>query len=163
MKTFVLIVLLFIESVPILAQEPPAVVVIALKKKFPSALNIKWVRQSTRSTESTIDLNDNSYTSPKITYYYYWEASFYLNNKKASSRFTSDGHWFWGKVEKPYAELREEVKNAIKRDYGPWCTILSIYLLEYAGQGSCYQVKVTCGNGIDESVYDENGWPPPKI
>jgi hypothetical protein len=163
MKTFVLIVLLFIESIPILAQEPPTVVVNALKKKFPSAINIKWVKQSNASYEYTIDLNNNSSTPPKITYHYYWDANFTLNNKKASSSFTSDGHWVWGKVEKPYAELREEVKNAIKRDYGPWCTILSIYLVECTGLGSSYEVTVTCGNGIDESVYNENGWPPPKI
>jgi hypothetical protein len=141
MKAFVLAVFLLIGSSQAFGGKPPEVVAKAFKQKFPSAININWVEEP-----------DN-----------FWLASFNLQNKKGSIRYTIDGHWIWAEIEKPYSELREEVRNAIKRDYGPWCTILSIQLEEYIGGGSCYVVKVTCGNGIDESVYDEKGWPPPRI
>jgi hypothetical protein len=140
MKTFVLTILLFIGSIQIFAVKQPEVVAKAFKQKFPSALNIKWVKD-----------RDNL-----------WNVSFKLNNKKTSASFSSDGHWIWGEIEKPINELRDEVKDAIKRDY-PRCEIISIYLREWVGMGSWYKVKVKCGNSISEASYDEHGWPPPKI
>jgi hypothetical protein len=140
MGAFLLSVFLFIESSQILAGKPPEVVAKAFKQKFPSALNIKWAKD-----------RDNL-----------WGVSFNLKNKKASAGFTSDGHWFWGEVEIPINEVREEVRDAIKRDY-PDCKIISIYFREYVGSPSWYDVKTKCGNDISESTYDQNGAPPPKI
>jgi hypothetical protein len=141
MKTFILTLLLFSGSITVFAGKPPESVAKAFKQKFPSAINIKWVKE-----------RDN-----------FWLASFNINNRKASVKYTIDGYWIWAEMEKPYSELRVEIRDAIKRDYGPWCTILSIYLQEWVGCGSQYVVKMTCGNGIDESVYDEKGWLPPRI
>ena len=158
MKAFVLIILLSIVSVHIFAQEPPELVMNALKNKFPSAINIKWVRQSRKHYEYP----NNNLAFHKLSFIYYWKASFNLNNKKASSTFTSDGHWICGELEKSINELREEVRNAIKHDY-PDCEILSIYLSEWIGSGSGYEIKIKCGNTVKEVGYNENGWPPPKI
>jgi hypothetical protein len=140
MKAFVLTSLLLIGSSQLFAGKPPEVVAKAFKQKFPSAINIKW----------TTDHNN------------YWMARFSLNNKYASSTFTSDGHWIWGELEKSIKEVREEVKNAINRDH-PNCEIISLTLTEYIGEGSWYDVKFKCGNTIGYATYDEKGLPPPKI
>jgi hypothetical protein len=159
MKAFVLIIIFSIVSVHIFAQEPPKLVVNALKNKFPSAVEIYWgARQYTKYYEYPT----KNLALYKTKYIYYWKADFKLNNKKASSTFTSDGNWICGETEKSINDLREEVRNAVKLDY-PGCEIVSVNLSEWIGTGSWYYVKVKCGNIIKENAYNENGWHPPKI
>ena len=162
MRTFALTILLFIGSVYIFGQKPPELVVNALKNKFPSAINIKWAKQSNKHSEYTIDLNNDNFKLVKVSFYYYWEASFNLKNRRASAAFTSDGHWLYSEMELTVAELREEVKSAVKHDY-PSCEIISIFIIENIGLPSSYNLEVRCGNNIQKAYYDYNGWPFPEI
>jgi hypothetical protein len=142
MKALVLSVLVFIVSIQIIADTPPKVVVKALKQKFPSAVNIIWVKDQDHAN--------------------LWEASFNLREKLASATFTSDGHWIKSTLEISLTELRDEVKAAVKRDY-PGCEIISIKITEWLSIGTWYDVKVRCGNEINWPTYDSYGLPPPRI
>jgi len=140
MKAFFLTVLLFIGSSQIFAGKPPEVVAKALKQKFPSAINITWIREDS----------------------YHWKSNFTTKNRKLSASFDSDGHWYLSQMEITFAELRiDEVRSAIKKDY-PSCTIVSIIINERQF-GTFYDVKVKCGNTISYDTYDGNGMHLPKI
>ena len=157
MKAFAIIILLFIESAYIFTQKPPELVVNELKNKFPSAINIKWVKQSNKHSEYTVDLNNNNFKLVKVSFYYYWEASFNLNDKKLSVSITEDGHWIVSKMKISIAELRDEVMSGVKYYY-PSCEIISIEMIESVAVGTFYEIYVKCGAKEYGEIYDSNGY-----
>ena len=161
MKNFVIVLLLSFLTIETYAGKPPRVVSNALKQKFPSATDITWKRDSSSVFHGMMTMK-GVWIYKNERYDYYWIAEFKLGNKNASAEFSTDGHWLWAEVERTYSEVREEVKNAIKRDYSN-CGIISIHLGEFVGGGSWYDVRVKCGSKEFESSYDENGWLPPRI
>ena len=156
MKTILFATILLIGSVQSFVKEPPPKVLKAFTQKFPSAMDIKWIeedniRKGTFNSKEYVQDNENT-----------WKVRFKLKDKNASARFTLDGHWLWSELEKSLAGTREEVRSALKRDY-PKCEVLSIYIREYVGSGSWYDIKIKCDDLIKDVSYDYKGWPFPKI
>jgi hypothetical protein len=140
MRYFNIVVLLFLVSVKIFADVPPGQVLKTFKQKFPSAVNLKWH-------------NDRGV---------YWEAKFTLTEKKVSASFTPDGHWIKSSMEISSAELSEEVRSSVKKDF-PGCEIIYIEMREELGLGTFYTIKVLCGKDECGKIYDSNGYGPPII
>ena len=138
MGTRLLIFLLFIGTLQ--NHLPPQKVINALKQKFPSANNIKWQEQKDNIS---------------------WEASFRLNEKKATATFMSDAHWVQSTLEITADELNESVKSSVKLDH-PGCRILYAIMTEES-QMTWYLVKIKCGSKETESLYDYRGMHFPKI
>ena len=146
MRTLGIIIFLFIALVKTISAQSELVIK-ALKQKFPSAVNINWVKD--------YDYYKTSYN---------WKANFNLNDKKASAVFTQDGHWLQSQMEITIEEIGiEEVRSAIKKDY-PGCEIISVIIHNSLFIGTWYYIKAKCENKESESSYDSNGWPfPPKM
>jgi hypothetical protein len=135
MKTFVLTFLLLIGSIQVFAGKPPEAVAKAFKQKFPSAVNIKWVKERGN----------------------YWEVSFNLKDKKVFAEFTADGHWLRSNMKISITELRDEVKSGVKFYY-PSCEIISIEMIESVSAGTYYEIEVKCGDKNYKEIYDSNGY-----
>lgn len=119
----------------------PLVVSKGLKEKFPTAENIKWIKEK----------------------YNYWKAEFILGGRKTSALFDVKGHWISAQQEIDLEEIGiEEVKAAIKKDFST-CKIISIEIVNWSGLGTWYHVEGSCGKEIIKRSYDHRGWPPPKI
>lgn len=140
MKT-IIITILFVFGLSLNDTEAqPQIVTKGLNKKYPTAKNIKWIKE-----------NDS------------WKADFLLGNKKTSAVFDFEGHWLIAKQEIDLAEIGvEEVKNAIKKDFSN-CKILSIIIINVATTGTFYEVEGICGLETKKRSYDYIGLPPPKI
>jgi hypothetical protein len=140
MRTLLITLFIIVESVnSILSQ--PNLAIKELKRKFPSAVKIKWTKDDD-----------------------YWVASFNLKDRKASAEFTPDGHWIHSQMEITLSEIGvKEVRSAITKDFTN-CEIISIIIHNSLFSGTWYDVKAKCGGKERNSSYDYRGWPwPPRI
>jgi hypothetical protein len=157
MKIILIIIIIFFESTQIFSQNPPVVVIKTLKEKFPSATDIKWVKDSSETTKYFIDLNNNTMKLIKVSYYYFWEARFNLIDKNLSVSMTNDGHWIVSKMKISVAELREEVKSGVEYYY-PSCKITSVEMIESVAVGTYYEIFIKCGDKEFSEIYNSDGY-----
>lgn len=141
MKTSIItILILFVFAVNVSISQP-LVVKEGLKEKYPSAKNIKWIKEK----------------------YNYWKAEFILGGRKTSALFDVEGHWLKATQAINIEEIGiEEVKAAIKKDFST-CKIISIEIINGSGLGTWYDVVGRCGKDTIERSYDHRGWPLPRI
>lgn len=138
-RSIIAILFVFGLSLNILMAQPQ-VVTKGLNKKYPTAQNIKWIKE-----------NEN------------WKAEFLLVDRKTSAVFDLEGHWLSARQGIELEEIGvDEVKTAIKKDFSN-CKILSIYIINMATTGTFYEVEGVCGSETRKRSYDYIGLPPPKI
>lgn len=95
--------------------EPPKEVLIALKQKFTSSINIRW-------TEEAHNYHSSSYFIDKIRKYVQddentWEADFMPGHRKTSATFDLKGHWLTAKQEIKLEEIGvDEARSATDKE-----------------------------------------------
>jgi len=140
MKTSIISILFVIGISVNSSVAQPLVVTKGLNQRYPTAKNIKWVKEQNL-----------------------WKAEFLLGGRKTSASFDFEGNWFSAKQEIELEEIGvEEVKTAIKKDFSN-CKIISIKIINEAISGTWYEVEGTCGSESKKQSYDYKGLPPPKI
>lgn len=105
----------------------------AFAKKFPSATNVEWEKES--DTE--------------------WEADFKLNGKKHSSNLMQDGTWVETEYEVTESEIPQIVVNAFNSNFEDY-EIEDIELTE-TKDGKAYEMSIEKGESEMEVVIDANG------
>lgn len=140
MKTLIITIIFVFGFLLNILNAQPQVVTKGLNQKYPTAKDIKWIKE-----------NEN------------WKAEFLLGNRKTSAIFDLEGHWLSAKQKINLEEIGvEEVKIAISKDFSN-CKILSIYIINMATTGTFYEVGGICGSESRNRYYDYIGLPPPKI
>lgn len=113
--------------------EAPLKVKDAFTKKFPTATNVEWEKES--DTE--------------------WEAEFKFNGKEHSSNFMQDGTWVETEYEISKSEIPQAVMNAINTDFEGY-EIEEVEIVE-TKDGLAYEMAIEKGELEMEVVIDENG------
>ena len=162
MKIILLAPLLFIIFLQSPLKEPPKTVSKALKQKFPSAMNIKWIEEDNKSIVTRYfngkiskEVQEREHT---------WRADFLLGERKTSATFDLEGHWLLAQQEIKLKDIGvQEVISAIERDFHD-CEIHNIIIYNHPLYGTYYEVEGKCGNSTTNKCYDFVGLPyPPKI
>lgn len=134
MKKIVMIFSIILMYSCAFAGTPPDAVKKAFAKKFPTATQVSWGKESAKE----------------------WEADFIFEGSKISANFLQDGTWVETEKEIKGASLPKAVLAAVKSKYKDW-KIVEADLTETAKNGTIYEVDLKKGLKSKSLAFKENG------
>lgn len=135
-KYIIVLITLLSTNLAAFATGVPKAVTDAFAKKFPAAVEVKWVKENKKEHE----------------------ANFKLNGKGASANFFVDGSWTETELEINVAELPVAVFDAVKTTYAG-AVFLETFRIEKADGSGSYEVEIKIGSKKREIILHADGTP----